>query len=143
MRAEPAVNAANQTAQSLPDSTRPGEADVAAKLGELALDTSSYVRAWSALLSSETRLAGASMLRLAFALLVVPAIALVICATLDALLAALLQRWLQDWSSCIAIVLCFNLACLYGLLLAMRAWWRDLSLPRSRAALVQLFKRIA
>lgn len=137
------MNGAGQTTSSLPGSRLPGEADDAATLGDLALDTSNYVRAWSALLSTETRLAGASMLRLGLALLVVPAIALVICAMLDALLATLLQRWLQDWSSCLAIVLCFDLACLFGLLLAMRAWWRNLSLPRSRAALVQLFERMA
>lgn len=137
------MDRADQTATSLPGNRQSGDGDIAATLGELALDTSQYVRAWSTLLSSETRLAGASVVRLGLALLVVPAIALVICVTLDALLAALLQRWLHDWSSCIAIVLCFNLACLYGLLRAMRTWWRNLSLPRSRAALVHLFERMA
>jgi len=111
----------------------------AASLGDLALDTSEYVRAWSALLASETRLAGASMLRMIGGLLVVPALALVICTAVDAFLITLLQRWLHDWSVCIGIVLCLDLACLYGLLLAIRAWWRDMSLPRSRAALMQLF----
>jgi len=111
----------------------------AASLGDLALDTSEYVRAWSALLASETRLAGASMLRLIGGLLVVPALALVICTAVDAFLITLLQHWVGDWSVCIGIVLCIDLACLYGLLLAIRAWWRDMSLPRSRAALMQLF----
>lgn len=133
------MDGAERTAQSIPQSATDG----AGALGDLAVDASQYLRAWSALLASETRLAGESMLRLLFALLVVPAVALVICAAVDALLAALLQRWLQDWSSCIAIVLCIDLAVMYGLLRAIRAWWRNLSLPRSRAALVHVFERIA
>jgi len=136
------MDCSDQSTHSVPPDQIAGAAASAASLGDVALDTSHYVRAWSALFASETRLAGASMLHLAFAALVVPALALMICATLDALLAALLQRWVHDWSSAIGIVLCLNLVALYGLLRAMRNWWRDLSLPRSRAALVQLFERL-
>ena len=136
------MDRANQPTQSVPPERLAGAASSAASLGDVALDTSHYVRAWSALFASETRLAGASMLHLVFAALVVPALALMICATLDALLAALLQRWVHDWPSSIGIVLCVDLAALYGLVRAMRGWWRDLSLPRSRAALVQLFEHL-
>lgn len=130
---------ADPDAAPLPERKDESARAQAASLGDLALDTSEYVRAWSALLASETRLAGASMLRLVGGLLVVPALALVICAAVDAFLVTLLQRWIHDWSICIGIVLGFDLACLYALLLAIRAWWRNMSLPRSRAALLQLF----
>ena len=113
------------------------------KIGDLAHDTSAYVRAWSALVTSETRLAGKSVLRLAFAALVIPALALAICSTVDALLIALLNRWVHDWTSSIAIVLTLNLAGLAALLFVMRRWWRNLSLPRSRGALTQLLRRIS
>lgn len=109
-----------------------------ASLGAVAHDTSDYVQAWSALLASETRLARVSLVRLGLAALIVPAVALGICITLDAFLVALLHRLLQDWSSCLAIVLFANLLVAFGLVGAMRHWWRNLSLPRSRAALVHL-----
>jgi hypothetical protein len=136
------VNEAAHAAQAPPPEQQATAGESEATLGDLAVDSAQFVRAWSALLANETRLAGASMLRLVFGLLVVPALALGICLALDALLATLLQRWLQDWASCIAAVLCFNLACLFGLLVALRRWWRNLSLPRSRAALVRLFEHI-
>jgi hypothetical protein len=131
------MNSAEHAANSLAQ-----EPASSASLGAVAHDTSDYVQAWSALLASETRLARVSLLRLAFAALVVPALVLGICITLDAFLAALLHRLLPDWSSCLAIVLFANLAGAYGLLVAMRRWWRNLSLPRSRAALVHLLERV-
>lgn len=112
-------------------------------LADVAKDTSQYVQAWSKLLASETRLAQASIGRLVLALLVAPALVLAICITFDALLVSLLQRWLHDWSSCMAIVLVLNLAGLFGLIYAMRRWWRNLSLPRSRSALSHLLERMA
>jgi hypothetical protein len=114
-----------------------------ASIGDLAHDTSSYVHAWTTLLGSETQLARVSAVRLAFAALIIPALALAICITFDAFVAALLNRWLHDWSSCIAIVLFADLAALCCLLLGMRRWWRNLSLPRSRRALTQLLERMA
>ena len=113
-----------------------------ASLGELARDTSDYFRAWSVLLASETRLARASMIRLGFAALVFPVLALGIWVIFDAFSVAMLDRWLHDWGSCLAIVLCANLVALYGLLVAMRHWWRNLSLPRSRGALAHLLERM-
>lgn len=121
----------------------PQEQAADASIGDLARDTSDYVRAWSALFASETRLAGTSAVRLAFAALVVPALALTICTTVDALVAVVLNRWLHDWSLCIAIVLLANLGALFALLVAMRRWWRNLSLPRSRGALTNLLERIS
>jgi hypothetical protein len=115
----------------------------AASLRDLAHDTTDYVRVWSSLLASETRLARISAVRLALAALVIPALALGICISLDAFLVAVLNRWLHDWSGCIAVVLFFDLAALCALLLAMRRWWHNLSLPRSRGALTHLLERMA
>lgn len=124
--------------------TSPEEsAQNAESIGDLAHDTSAYVRAWSTLVTSETRLAGRSAVRLALAALIIPALALIICITADALLVAVLNRWLLDWSSSIAIVLTLNLAALAALLFVMRRWWRNLSLPRSRGALTRLLQHVA
>lgn len=114
-----------------------------ASIEDLARDTSAYLSAWSALLAVETRLARASVVRLAFAVLVVPALVLTIFAAADALLAAALNRWLHDWSSSLAIVLCADMVGLFVLLAAMRCWWRNLSLPRSRDALTRLIRRMS
>lgn len=122
--------------QTQQEATKPSLADVAH-------DTSEYVHAWSSLLASETRLARASVVRLAISALVVPALALVIGICADALIASFLHRWLHDWSSCVAIVLVLNLAGLFGLIVAMRRWWHNLSLPRSRGAFSQLLERMA
>jgi hypothetical protein len=111
-------------------------------LAAVAHDTSAYVQAWSELLASETRLARVSLGRLGFAVLVLPALALGICITLDAFLVAVLSRFVHDWSSCVALVLFANLAAAYALLVAMRHWWHTLSLPRSRGALTQLLGRM-
>jgi hypothetical protein len=131
------MNSAEHAANSLAHEPAPP-----ASLGAVAHDTSDYVQAWSALLASETRLARVSLLRLTFAALFMPALAVGICITLDAFLVALLHRLLQDWSSCLVIVLFTNLIGAYGLMVAMRHWWRNLTLPRSRAALVHLLERV-
>lgn len=131
------MNSAEHIAPSLAREPAP-----TASLGAVAHDTSDYVQAWSTLLASETRLARGSLVRLGIAALVLPALALGIFMTLDAFLVAVLGRLLHDWSICLAIVLFVNLAGGYGLLLAMRRWWRNLCLPRSRAALVHLLKRV-
>jgi hypothetical protein len=137
------MNSAEHIAQSPPDGPALDPPGATASVKDLAHSTSEYVHAWSTLVASETRLAHVSAIRLAFAALVVPAIALGICTTLDAFIAVLLQRWLHDWASCIAITLFLDLAGLCVLLVGMRRWWRNLSLPRSRGALVQLLERLA
>lgn len=135
------MDSLDNIAQSLPRESVPRvDAD---SIGALAHDTSAYVQAWSSLLVSETRLARVSLVRLAFAALIIPALALGICITVDALAATLLNRWLHDWSGCIGIVLFLNLAGLVGLLVGMRRWWRNLSLPRSRGALSKLLGSMA
>ena len=115
----------------------------AASISDLARDTSAYMHAWSELAISETRLARASLIRLAFAVLVVPALVLTICVAANAVGAALLNHWLNGWGSSLAIVLGLDAAGLCVLLVAMRRWWRNLSLPRSRAALTHLMRRMS
>ena len=110
--------------------------------GDLRRDASAYVDAWSALFAHETQVAQRSLVRLALAVLVVPAFVLTICVAFDAFIAALANRWLQDWTSGIALALLFDFVALYGLLRMMRAWWRNLSLPRSRHALTRLLGRL-
>jgi hypothetical protein len=127
------MNSAGNVAHSLAR-----EPATPASFSAVAQDTSDYVQAWGALIASETRLTRLSLARLGVAALIVPALALGICITLDAFLVALLHRLLPDWSSCLALVLFANLVGTYGLLVAMRHWWRNLTLPRSRAALTQL-----
>ena len=127
------MNSAEQVAPSVAQEPAP-----TASLGAVAHDTSEYVQAWSALVASETSLARVSLARLGLAALIIPALALGICMTLNALLATMLHHVLQDWSICLALVLFGNLLGAYGLRVAMRQWWRNVSLPRSRAALTQL-----
>jgi hypothetical protein len=133
------MHAVDPAKSSAPEESAPN----AASIGDLAQDTSAYLHAWSTLLASETRLAGTSVVRLMFAALVIPALALVICIIVNALLISVLNRWLLDWSNSIAIALLLNLAGLGALLFAMRRWWRNLSLPRSRGALMHLLQRLS
>jgi hypothetical protein len=132
------MNSVEHAAPSVAQEPAPASASFSA----VAHDTSDYVQAWSALVASETRLARVSLVRLGFAALVLPAVALGIGITLDAFLVAVFNRMFHDWSSSIAIVLFMNLVAAYGLLIAMRHWWHNLSLPRSRGALAQLLERL-
>jgi hypothetical protein len=137
------VNPADPVHPPLPDECAPDlPGDAMASLGDLAHGTSDYARAWSSLFATETQLAGQSAVRLALAALIVPALALGICITVDAFVVVLLMRLLQDWASCIAITLLLDMAALWLLLMAMRRWWRNLSMPRSREALAQLLARL-
>lgn len=117
------------------------DAQTAASLTTLAQEGIEYLRNFVQLLLGETALAGNSLRRLLVSALVVPAIVLSTWLALNALVAALLQRWLQDWIAAVAIVLVFDVATLALFWLAMRRWWRDLSLPRSRAAIARLMDR--
>ncbi len=126
-----------------PENRNPAADAETASLSDLAHDGKDYVRCWSYLLASETRLAQSSLTRLGFAVLLLPALALTVFVSTDTLVACLLNRWLQDWSSSIAITMVVDLCCLFGLILAMRRWLRNLGLPRSRRALTQLMERLA
>jgi H+/Cl- antiporter ClcA len=120
----------------------PTASGTAYKLGELAHHTIDYARAWSDLFACEAELARISANRLLFATVWVCFFVFGIVVSGNALVAVALNRWLQGWTSALALTLLLNFAVLFGLLLAMRGWWRRLSLPRSRRALRELMQRI-
>src|SRR5581483_6839334 len=103
-----------------------------ASLAGIAQNTTDYVKAWSTLFAAETRVARTSAVRLMFAAAALPAVILGVLIAADALVAALAERLLHDWASGIALTLFLDVAAFGGLLVAMRRWWRNLSLPRSR-----------
>jgi hypothetical protein len=113
-----------------------------ASLGDLAHYTGDYVRAWSELFAGEAQLARMCVNRLLLATVWACFLVFGIVVTGNVLTAAMFERWLQDWASAIALTLLLNFVVLIGLLLAMRAWWRTLSLPRSRRALRHLMQRL-
>ncbi|HZP64893.1 MAG TPA: hypothetical protein VFB32_01170 [Rudaea sp.] len=113
-----------------------------ASLAGIAQNTTDYVKAWSTLFAAETRVARTSAVRLMFAAAALPAVILGVLIAADALVAALAERLLHDWASGIALTLFLDVAAFGGLLVAMRRWWRNLSLPRSRAAFARLVGRM-
>ena len=108
----------------------------------LAHDIGEYVRAWTALLSDEAELARICLNRLLLAALWLCFLAAGTVVAGNVLTALMLERWLQDWAGAVAVTLLLNFAVLFALLQAMRAWWRNLSLPRSRRALRELMRRL-
>lgn len=114
-----------------------------ASLRDLAHDSSEYVRCWSALVASETRLAQAGIVRLVFASLILPALVLAVVLSADAMIACVANRWFNDWSSSVGLTLVLDLMAVYGLIVAMRRWLANLSLPRSRRALSRMLERLA
>jgi hypothetical protein len=111
-------------------------------LGDLAHYTGDYVRAWSELFAGEAQLARVCVNRLLLAAVWACFLVFGIVIAGNLLTAAMFERWLQDWASAIALTLLLNFVVLVGLLLAMRTWWRTLSLPRSRRALRHLMQRL-
>lgn len=107
---------------------------------ELAAHTSAYARAWGGLFLSEASLAKQNLLRLLAVALLIPAIALAVLLCLDALLAALIHGWLQNWIIACGIVFLLNTGLLLGMFWLLRGWWRTLTLPRTRAALSRLME---
>jgi len=111
-----------------------------ASFATLARDTAEYARAWGSLAASEAALAKINLVRLLVLALIVPALALGVVLGIDALLAALAFRLLQNWGLAIASVVLVDLGLLLGVFALLRQWWRSLSLPRSRAELSRLMQ---
>lgn len=117
-------------------------ADPSTRIMDLAHYTGDYVRAWSALFSDEAQLARICVNRLLFATVWVCFLVfgVVVCGNL--LIATLFERWLHDWASAMAATILLDFVTMLAVLLAMRAWWRNLSMPRSRRALRELMQRL-
>src|SRR6185312_8446449 len=115
---------------AVPEQPALNDADAAHGLGDLARYSGDYVRAWSELLAGEAQLARICVNRLLLATLWACFLVFGIVVTGNVLAAAMFERWLLDWASAIALTLFLNFIVLTGLLLAMRGWWRTLSLPR-------------
>jgi hypothetical protein len=140
LNAQPSLQASEEP-ETRPPVAESSDAESAASLTTLAHEGIEYLRNFLQLLLGETALAGSSLRRLFISALVVPAIVLSTWLTLNALLVALLEKWLHGWIIPIVIVLVFDVVTLALFLLSMRRWWADLSLPRSRAAIARLMDR--
>jgi len=117
-------------------------AGAAPQIADLAHYTGDYVRVWSELFADEAQLARICANRLLLAAVCACFLMFGIVIAGDVLAATLFERWLHDWASAVALTLLLNCLVLFALLLAMRSWSRNLSLPRSRRALRQLLQRL-
>jgi len=115
-----------------------GDADPS--LVDLARNSARFARAWGSLIASEAALARVNLGRLLLLALFIPAIAIGIVLGLDGVLAGLLYRLVSDWALALGGVVLVNLGLLVGVLVLLRRWWRTLSLPRSREALIGLWR---
>lgn len=127
--AEPVPTAAAVDAPPAPDSA----------IADLARHGIDYARAWGDLFVSEAALAKINLYRLAIGALLVPAIAVGVIIGLDALLAAVVFELLRHWMLAVGAIVLLNVGLLFGLLWLLRAWWRTLSLPQSREAMIRLW----
>ena len=112
-----------------------------ASLHTLVRDSGEYARSLGQLLASEAELAKVNLLRILVVALILPAFAAGAVLGFDAMFAALLVRWIGDWAWAIGAVALFNVALLVCSFVLLRGWWRTLSLPRSRSAIVALWER--
>jgi hypothetical protein len=111
----------------------------AARLIDLAHETTDYARAWAQLAAGEASLAKYNLVRMLIVALLVPAMAAGVVVGLDASAVALLQTLLHSWSISTGIVAVLNIVLLLGMLWQLRSWLKSLSLPKSRAALSRLW----
>ncbi|HEX3896924.1 MAG TPA: hypothetical protein VHW73_11995 [Rudaea sp.] len=130
----------------LPPETSPpaetGEAAQEASLRDIAHEGIEYLRNFAQLFLGEVEIARGSFTRLLIAGALIPVFLLTIWAALNLLLAALVARWLQDWLYGYLAILIVNGALVTAFVLGMKRWKRDLTLPRSRAALARLLERV-
>src|SRR5438128_10473822 len=102
-------------------------ADAAPRISDLAHYTGDYVRAWSELFADEAQLARICVNRLLLAAVWTCFLVFGIVVAGNVLTATVLEHWLHDWASAVALTLLLNCLVLFALLLAMRSWWRNLS----------------
>ncbi len=106
-------------------------------LGDVASSTMGLVKAWLVLLEREAALAKKSLVWLMVGTLVLPIFIIGVWIGMIAACASLIQHLTGGWSSAILITTALQFFTLALLLYKMRRWWRDLSFPQSRAALIK------
>jgi hypothetical protein len=120
----------------------PPDANAAAEssLANLTRDAVRYARTWSKLAASEAALAKINLARMLLGAVLFCALVPSAFIVFDALLVAMAFDLLHDWVLAIGAVALLDLGLLLTLLWLLRSWWRTLSLPRSRAALTDLWR---
>jgi hypothetical protein len=113
-----------------------------ASLRNIAHEGIEYLRNLVQLFLGEVEIARGSFKLLLIAAVLIPVFSLTIWATLNVLLGALVARWLHDWLYGYLAILIVNLALVGVFFVGVLRWKRDLTLPRSRAALARLLERI-
>lgn len=123
------------------DTVPPMSADAAPRLDNPAdtLMASAWVfaQSWSTLLQAEMALARRSLNLLLFGAVALPVVALGVWIGSGALLALVIHAIGCSWLMSVAVDVAIQLALLALLLRSVRQWWRNLTLPRSRAALMK------
>lgn len=128
-----------------PDTAPPVDTSEAAQetsLRDIAHEGIEYLRNLAQLFLGEIEIARGSFTRLLIAGALIPVFLLTIWAALNLLLAALVARWLQDWLYGYIAILIVNGALVTAFVIGVRRWKRDLTLPRSRAALARLLEKL-
>jgi hypothetical protein len=120
----------------------PTESAEDASLRKIAHEAIEYARHLIQLLMGEVQIARGSFVRILVAGALIPVFLMTIWAALNLLLAALVARWLGDWIYGYLSIFVINAALVGILVLGLVRWKRDLTLPRSRAALARLLERI-
>jgi hypothetical protein len=128
-----------------PDAPPPVETSETAQetsLRDIAHEGIEYLRNLAQLFLGEVEIARGSFTRLLIAGALIPVFLLTIWAALNLLLGALVARWMQDWLYGYLAILIVNVALVALFVVGVKRWKRDLTLPRSRAALARLLEKI-
>jgi len=108
--------------------------------GGLAARVAEWIAAWRVLLQAELALAGRSARALLIAALILPVLLLGLWLSAIALSMLALRTTGLGWLPCSALVCALQVLAVGWLVRAARRWWRDLSLRRSRAVLIELME---
>jgi hypothetical protein len=125
-----------------PSPAEPSETAQDASLRDIAHEGIEYLRNLAQLFLGEVEIARGSFTRLLIAGALIPVFLLTIWSALNLLLGALVARWLQDWLYGYLAILIVNVALVTVFVIGVKRWKRDLTLPRSRAALARLLEKI-
>jgi hypothetical protein len=129
---EPETRAESEAAVPIADPATP-----------LAIGVADLLGAWTRLLHLELALARSSLLWLGIGAIAVPVIGMSAWLGLSALLVATMQAYTDNWGLALLFGAGMQLLALAVLLRQLQVWAHDLSLPQSRAALVQALERMS